>query len=89
MEGPQHVFTFTNDAYQQLIAHRDVIGKTVRDALPEIAGQGFYELLDKVYATGESFRGHAVPVTLQRRPGAEPEERAPGHRRIAAHAGKE
>jgi PAS domain S-box-containing protein len=75
MEGPDHVFAFTNAAYQQLIAHRDVIGKTIREALPEIAGQGFYELLDQVYATGESYRGSAVPVTLQRMQGAAPEER--------------
>ncbi len=42
LEGPRHVFTFTNDAYQQLIGHRPVVGKPVRDALPDIAGQGFY-----------------------------------------------
>jgi PAS domain S-box-containing protein len=75
MDGPQHVFTFTNAAYQQLIAHRNVIGRTVREALPEIAGQGFFELLDRVYATGESYRGNAVPVTLQRTPDAPLEER--------------
>ena len=46
LEGPNHVYTFTNLAYQQLIAHRDVIGRAVRDALPEIAGQGLFELLD-------------------------------------------
>ncbi len=75
MTGPEHVYTFTNAAYQQLIAHRDVIGKTVREALPEIEGQGFYDLLDRVYATGESYRGVAVPVTLQRTPGDAPEQR--------------
>ncbi len=52
LEGPEHVFTFTNAAYQQLIAHRDVIGKTMRQALPDLAGQGFYELLDRVWRTG-------------------------------------
>jgi PAS domain S-box-containing protein len=75
LTGPQHVFTFTNAAYQQLIAHRDVIGKSVREALPEIAGQGFYELLDDVYARGEAYRGYGLPVTLQRTPGATPETR--------------
>ena len=75
LEGPEHLFTFINAAYQQLIAHRDVIGKNIREALPEIAGQGQYEILDHVYRTGESFRGHALPVMLQRIPGALPEER--------------
>ena len=75
LDGPQHVFTFTNAAYQQLIAHRNVIGRTIREALPDLGGQGFYELLDRVYATGERHVGHASPVTLQRQPGAEPERR--------------
>ena len=75
LDGPDLVFTFTNVAYQQLIAHRDVIGQSIHRALPEIADQGFYELLDQVYRTGESFRGHAVPVRLQRVPGAAPQER--------------
>lgn len=75
MQGPEHRFTFTNAAYQQLIAHRDVIGKTIREALPEIADQGFYELLDTVYATGEPYRAHAAPATLQRAPDAPPETR--------------
>jgi PAS domain S-box-containing protein len=52
-----------------------VIGKTVRAALPEIAGQGFYELLDALYLSGENFRGHGAPVKLQREPGAPPEDR--------------
>src|SRR5262249_36510744 len=75
LDGPGHIFTFTNTAYQQLIAHRAVIGQTIRQALPEIANQGFYELLDQVYRTGEGFRGHAVAVNLQRVPGPPPEER--------------
>jgi PAS domain S-box-containing protein len=75
LDGPDHVFTFTNVAYQQLIAHRDVIGQPIREALPEIADQGFFDLLDQVYRTGASFRGRAVPVTLQRIPGAPPQER--------------
>ncbi len=75
LEGRDHVFTFANAAYQQLIAHRDILGKPVREAIPEIQGQGFYELLDQVYRTGQSFRGRAMAATLQRQPGAAPEER--------------
>ncbi|MBV9992129.1 MAG: PAS domain-containing protein [Alphaproteobacteria bacterium] len=75
LDGPDHVYALTNGAYQQLIAHRDVIGRNVRDALPELVGQGFYELLDEVYRTGEAYRGHALPVVLQRTPGAAPERR--------------
>ncbi len=70
MFGPQHIFEVTNDAFSQLIGRRDVLGKTVRDALPEITGQGFFELLDNVYATGERYVGSADPALLQRSAGA-------------------
>jgi len=73
---PAHIFAFTNNAYLRLIGRRDdVIGKPVREALPEIAGQGFFELLDHVYESGEAFVGNSVAVMLSRQPGAEPEER--------------
>ena len=75
LEGPNHVFGFVNPAYQQLIGHRDVVGHPVRDALPEVIGQGFLDLLNRVYATGEPCKGKAIAVALQRVPGAEPESR--------------
>lgn len=75
MSGPRHVFELTNAAYMQLVGHRDVIGKPVREALPEVEGQGFFELLDQVFASGEAFIGYALKAELQRTPGAASEER--------------
>lgn len=66
LEGPEHRFTQVNAAYRRLIGSRDVTGQTIRAALPDIEGQGFYELLDQVYATGEPFRGAATAVRLAR-----------------------
>ena len=65
-----HVFELANAAYLQLVGKSDLLGKSIREALPELEGQGFFELLDKVYATGEAFSGHAAPVRLQRSHGA-------------------
>ncbi|MES2291563.1 MAG: PAS domain S-box protein [Pseudomonadota bacterium] len=75
LRGPTHRYEFVNPSYLQLIAHRDVIGQTVREALPEIEGQGFLELLDRVYASGEAFIGQSVPISIQRIPDAKPEDR--------------
>ena len=67
LQGPEHVFEIINDAYLQLVGHRrDLIGKSVQQALPEIEGQGFLELLNKVFSTAEPFIGRNMPVTLQR-----------------------
>jgi PAS domain S-box-containing protein len=59
----------------QLIGHRNVIGLPVRQALPEIEGQGFFELLDGVYSTGQPFVGRGLTAYIQRSPGAAREER--------------
>lgn len=75
LRGPEHVFELTNQSYLQLIGHRQVVGRRAREALPEIVGQGFLELLDRVYTTGEPFVGHALPVRLQREPEGPLEER--------------
>jgi signal transduction histidine kinase/ActR/RegA family two-component response regulator len=66
LRGPNHVFELTNQSYLQLIGHRGLIGKPAREALPEVADQGFFELLDQVYNSGQTFVGHAVPLRVQR-----------------------
>ncbi|HEY0629216.1 MAG TPA: PAS domain-containing protein, partial [Sphingomicrobium sp.] len=64
LAGPDHVFELANAAYVRLIGNRNVIGKPVKQALPEIEGQGFIDLLDQVYSTGESFVGRGVTADL-------------------------
>jgi len=66
LNGPNHVFEFVNDAYSRLVGNRDYLGKTVREAVPEAEGQGYFELLDQCYRTGEPFRGLETPLRLQR-----------------------
>lgn len=75
LSGPRHVFELANPAYMQLVGHRPILGKDVRSALPEIAGQGFFELLDGVYESGEAYAGNGMQVTLQRSPGGAAELR--------------
>jgi len=75
LRGPDHVFEITNKSYMQMIGRTDLVGKTAREALPYVEGQGFFELLDEVYATGRPFVGHAVPFDLAREPGAPLERR--------------
>jgi PAS domain S-box-containing protein len=75
LQGPEHQFVLTNPAYQQLIGHRSVIGLTVREAVPEAERQGFTDLLDSVFATGEAFVGKDVQIVLQRSAEGPPETR--------------
>ncbi|HYW15364.1 MAG TPA: PAS domain-containing protein [Allosphingosinicella sp.] len=75
VRGPDHVFEMANASYQILVGRNDLIGKPVRQAVPEVEGQGLFEALDKVYRSGEPFSGRSVAVKLQRRPGGPREER--------------
>ncbi|RWX78529.1 response regulator [Neorhizobium lilium] len=75
LREPEHIFHIANQAYFTLVGRDDLIGKTIRDALPDVEGQGFYELLDDVYRTGIVHKAVAARVLLQRQPGEPVEER--------------
>ena len=55
LEGPEHRFARANPGYMRLVGGREVVGRTVTEALPEAAGQGFIELLDQVYRSGKPY----------------------------------
>lgn len=64
LTGPHHKFEFANPRYIELVGKREIIGKTVREAIPEVESQGFITLLNNVYQTGIAFNGVATPLTL-------------------------
>ncbi len=70
LTGPDHVFELANPLYMQLVGRvgkdRHILGMTVREALPEVTDQGFFELLDQVYQTGQPFMGNEMPVKVAR-----------------------
>ncbi len=73
LRGPEHVYHFANERYLELAGGRPLLGKPIRVALPELAGQGIFELLDEVYRSAKAHVGRSVRVLLRRR-GAAPEE---------------
>jgi PAS domain-containing protein len=75
LDGPRHVYRFINDAYQQLVGARDLVGKPVDDALPELRAQGYIDVLDQVYASGVPYVGSEVRVQLHHDPQAPVQER--------------
>jgi PAS domain S-box-containing protein len=68
LSGPDHRFVLANRAYFKMAGRRrnEIIGKLVRDALPEFVAQGFLDLLDRVYQTGEAFVASACEANLVR-----------------------
>jgi two-component system CheB/CheR fusion protein len=75
MRGSDHVYDLVNDQYQRLFGNRKIKGKAMLEALPELKGQGFDTILDKVYETGKPYVGIDVPIKLSRDENLPTEER--------------
>ena len=75
LRGPQYVFELANASYLYLIGNRDIIGRPLREALPELEGQRFLHLLDQVYISGKPFVGRRLPALLQKQTEGAAEQR--------------
>lgn len=75
LRGPDHRFEIANDAYLALVGGRDLLGQSVKEALPEADEQGFVALLDEVYRTGKPYIAASSSIKLQRSPDQPREER--------------
>lgn len=73
--GPDMVITAANSVYVAMTGNRDIIGKPLHDAMPELRGQGFDVLIERVRSTGEPYvtREHSTFIAMN--DGAPPEER--------------
>jgi PAS domain S-box-containing protein len=66
LRGPNHTFEMANPLYIDTVApHRDIVGKPVIEALPELAGQGIIDILDTVLRTNKPYVGE-LAVKLDR-----------------------
>ena len=52
--GAEHTVVAANDALRSFFGRDELVGLPIRRALPELAGQHIFELLDEVFATGRS-----------------------------------
>jgi PAS domain S-box-containing protein len=75
LRGPEHVFELANAACYEIVGEREIIGRPLREALPELMEQGYAELFDGVFRTGTPFVGKARAVLLARTAGQPLEER--------------
>jgi signal transduction histidine kinase len=75
LEGPEHRISFANAAYMRLVGDRPVIGRTVAEALPEAAAQGYVNLLDSVFRSGTASTSFGAKYVLDAEPGGAVRER--------------
>ena len=73
LEGPDHKFALANEAFDNFVGKRSLIGKTLAEGLPELIDQGIDEIIEGVVRTGEAFVGHGMSLTLRRADGSSEE----------------
>ncbi len=68
LRAPDFVFELTNENYCELVGKDRIAleGLPLLQALPELRGQGFQELLRDVLASDQAYRGYEMPVRLLR-----------------------
>jgi len=67
LRGPEHRIEFVNPMVLRISGRADLVGKTAREAKPELEEQGVLAILDEVYTTGTPFVGTECPVRVDRR----------------------
>lgn len=65
LQGPDFIIETANSRCLDIWGKTSaILGKKVADVFPELIDQGFIELLENVYNTGEAFFGNELPVQL-------------------------
>lgn len=70
--GPDLVFEFANEEYRRMVGGRELIGRPLREALPDL-GPPRLEMVESVARSGRPCQGQDSEVWV-RRPGQEPEQ---------------
>lgn len=66
LQGRDGVVKLCNNAFQELWGKRQVLGKPMRQAWPELDGQRYFEIIEQVYDTGQPLIGKEYPARIDR-----------------------
>jgi PAS domain S-box-containing protein len=72
--GPDLVYELVNPTYQRIFPGRELLGRPLLEALPELAGRPTLARLREVYRTGEAAEFQEVVLHVARTAGGPPEE---------------
>jgi PAS domain S-box-containing protein len=63
LDGPEHVVVFSNPEHEKLF-HGSILGKTIRETMAEAEGSSIFQLLDRVYESGDTVNLKEAPVMI-------------------------
>ncbi|WDF55733.1 PAS domain-containing protein [Mucilaginibacter sp. KACC 22063] len=64
LTGPDLVFELVNKPYQELLPDRQLLGRPIFEAMPEIKDQPVGEILRHVYHTGQAYEGKEIHAPI-------------------------
>jgi PAS domain S-box-containing protein len=64
LEGSDHRITVANQAFEELVNRTDLVGKSLAEAVPELAEQGFVGLLDETKGSGNPYIGRGMRIRM-------------------------
>ncbi|MDO7887072.1 PAS domain-containing protein [Hymenobacter cheonanensis] len=70
VRGADFRYEFANASYQAAMGGRELVGRTVAEAVPEIAQLGLLDTLNEVYRTGQPYEAHEMPINLRQADGS-------------------
>ncbi|TGE28146.1 sensor histidine kinase [Hymenobacter metallicola] len=73
--GPALTYELVNPGYERLFPGRQLLGRPILEALPELRDTGVWEQLREVYRTGHTRQSHEVLVPLHSTPDGQREDR--------------
>ena len=70
LEGADHRVRYANPAFLGIVGGREIVGRKVAEAVPELTDQDYLRRLDEVFATGQPFIAKSARTRLERPGGA-------------------
>jgi len=64
LEGENFVVRMANAGCEALIGRREIVDRPLAEVLPELAPQGYLDVLSRVFRSGEAYRGRGMPVRI-------------------------
>jgi PAS domain S-box-containing protein len=70
LRGPDFRYEYANTSYQAALGGRELVGRTLAEAAPELASSGLLDTLQGVYNTGQPYEAHEVPIDFRQADGS-------------------
>jgi PAS domain S-box-containing protein len=64
IDATERKYVLVNPLLSDLYANRELLGKPIQEAHPELQNQGLFEVVEEVFRTGKPFAGNEMPFNI-------------------------